>query len=204
MENTILDAAKPIPPYFKFCGVCGTAYCGVTYKSATCKECGTTVYNSPKSVASAIVPVGYQDAHFVWHILGMIVIERGIDPGKGKLALPGGFFDSYESWQEAAVRELLEETGIEKPADQITLLGVDTSTNKFRHHLVFGVTSPLAISPNGPPCLPPEVLAAFEARAPKEKAETPHISILTEPPDELAFTSHTAMARLFFERYRRG
>lgn len=44
----------------------------------------------------------------------VILIRRGKDPYKGKLALPGGFFDpdNDKSLLEAAYRELKEETGV--------------------------------------------------------------------------------------------
>ncbi len=43
---------------------------------------------------------------------GLVVIRRGIEPAKGLLALPGGYINLGESWQQAAARELFEETGI--------------------------------------------------------------------------------------------
>ncbi len=51
----------------------------------------------------------------------VLLIERGNEPFKGKLALPGGFMDMNETLEEAAYRELKEETGIDltKPTDMI-------------------------------------------------------------------------------------
>ena len=43
---------------------------------------------------------------------GVVVIRRDIEPFRGELALPGGFIETGESWREAAVRELSEETGL--------------------------------------------------------------------------------------------
>lgn len=45
--------------------------------------------------------------------LQVLLIERGNHPQKGKWALPGGFIDVTESIDEAAARELLEETSID-------------------------------------------------------------------------------------------
>ena len=43
----------------------------------------------------------------------VLLIRRGLSPWKGKLAFPGGFVDYGENPETAALRELLEETGVE-------------------------------------------------------------------------------------------
>src|SRR5205085_2744337 len=43
---------------------------------------------------------------------GVLAVRGAIEPRKGQLALPGGFVDLGESWQQAGARELREETGI--------------------------------------------------------------------------------------------
>lgn len=52
----------------------------------------------------------------------LLVIKRGKEPFKGKYALPGGHIDPGETLEEAARRELLEETGVE--IKNLILLGV--------------------------------------------------------------------------------
>ncbi len=42
----------------------------------------------------------------------VLLIERGREPAKGKLAPPGGFLDAGESLECAAVREIEEEVGL--------------------------------------------------------------------------------------------
>lgn len=45
--------------------------------------------------------------------LQVLLIERGVEPYKGRWAFPGGFLKMDESAEEGALRELKEETGLE-------------------------------------------------------------------------------------------
>ncbi len=45
-------------------------------------------------------------------VLEILLIQRKNDPYKGKWALPGGFMDMDETLEQAAHRELAEETGL--------------------------------------------------------------------------------------------
>jgi len=56
---------------------------------------------------------------------GIVLIRRRNAPYKGFWALPGGFLDcGRETLEEAAIRELYEETNIKTSLDNIRLVGV--------------------------------------------------------------------------------
>lgn len=59
------------------------------------------------SVTTDCVIFGYAEKR-----LHVLLIERGIEPYKGKWAFPGGFLKMDESAEEGALRELQEETGL--------------------------------------------------------------------------------------------
>lgn len=60
-------------------------------------------YNAPVYLTSDAVVV--QSGH-------ILLVERGQMPGRGKLALPGGFLNEGETLEACAARELYEETAI--------------------------------------------------------------------------------------------
>jgi ADP-ribose pyrophosphatase YjhB (NUDIX family) len=68
-----------------------------------CRSCGFVFYVNPRLVVTTI-PVN--DAGDV------VLLRRGIEPGRGWWAQPGGFLEVDETVGEAAVRETLEETGL--------------------------------------------------------------------------------------------
>lgn len=64
-------------------------------------------------------------------------IRRGIAPQIGRWALPGGYMEQGETPEEAACRELFEETQIKITADEMTLVSVSTLLHMAQTHLVF-------------------------------------------------------------------
>lgn len=78
----------------------------------TCPSCGFIHYLDPK-VAVAVV-LGDER--------GVLLGKRGIDPGSGRWSFPAGYVNRGEVLEEAAVREVYEEFGVD--VDLIGLVGV--------------------------------------------------------------------------------
>ena len=87
-------------------------------------------------MAVVLLPVTYVDGR-----TGLVVVRRDIEPFRGEIALPGGFIETGESWREAAVRELREETGLIAKPDEVWLFDVYSSFNG-RSLLIFGIVPP--------------------------------------------------------------
>ena len=88
----------------KHCHFCGTIY-GIDARGAkkwprACEACGGRVWRNPIPVVVCLIA---DDD-------GLLVVRRDIEPGKGELAFPGGYIDLGERWQQAAAREVAEET----------------------------------------------------------------------------------------------
>lgn len=69
--------------------------------------------STPRSPVRALVAVDLVILTVRAERLCVLLVRRGIAPFKGKLALPGGFVRENEALDDAARRELEEETGIE-------------------------------------------------------------------------------------------
>lgn len=70
-------------------------------------------------------------------IPSVLLIERGTEPYVAYLALPGGYVENDETFQQAAVRELEEETGVTVDSDRLHLVGIyDTPDRDPRGRVV--------------------------------------------------------------------
>jgi ADP-ribose pyrophosphatase YjhB (NUDIX family) len=103
-----LGAPSWIARQLNFCPRCGAplrfgAVAGEERDRSTCDACGHIVYVNPRLVVTTI-PVTAEGE--------IILIRRGLEPGLGAWAQPGGFLEVDESVHEAAVRETEEETGL--------------------------------------------------------------------------------------------
>jgi ADP-ribose pyrophosphatase YjhB (NUDIX family) len=158
------------------CSYCGTRYVEGAGWPRTCASCGETTWSNPLPVAVVLHPVQYADGR-----TGLVVVRRGIEPFRGEIALPGGFIETGESWREAAVRELLEETYLPAEPDEVQLFAVHSSFNG-RSLLIFGI-------------LPPRAAEDLPESTPTD--ESMEWLVITEPVT-LAFPTHTdAMAEYF-------
>ena len=85
-----------------------------------CSVCGTVLYQNPLPAAGALV---LDDQRRV------LLVKRKFPPAEGMWCLPIGFAEMGETIAEAALRELLEETGVTGRA--LRLIDVDSSHGEF-------------------------------------------------------------------------
>lgn len=91
-----------------YCSRCGAAMrfgavAGEDRYRSSCVACGHVAYVNPRLVVTTL-PLT-DDGR-------VILIRRGIEPGRGAWAQPGGFLEIDETVGEGAARETLEETGL--------------------------------------------------------------------------------------------
>lgn len=95
-----------------FCALCGNPLESRPLSGRMrphCPICDATVYFDPK-VAVVV---------FVERDNRVLLIQRAVEPGKGKWALPAGFVDHDEAPEDAALRETLEETNLRVRIDRV-------------------------------------------------------------------------------------
>ena len=69
-----------------------------------CTGCGEIYYQNPLPAATALV-LNRQNQ--------LLLGKRAVEPAMGEWGLPGGFIEMGESMEQGALRELMEETGLE-------------------------------------------------------------------------------------------
>ena len=102
-----------------------------------CRACGHIAYVNPRLVVTTF-PITETGE--------IVLIRRGIEPGKGSWAQPGGFLEVDETVHEAAIRETLEETGLLIEPGEIvglyTRLEAAVVTIAFEARIVGGTAAP--------------------------------------------------------------
>jgi ADP-ribose pyrophosphatase YjhB (NUDIX family) len=111
-RSTDIASGAGVPSWLasslNFCTSCGGslqfgAVDGEDRDRLACAVCGHIAYVNPRLVVTTI-PIT-DDGE-------VVLLRRGIEPGRGWWAQPGGFLEVDETVTEAAIRETLEETGL--------------------------------------------------------------------------------------------
>ena len=145
-RSTDLASGGGVPQWLatslNFCSRCGASLRfgsipGEDRQRLSCGACGHIAYVNPRLVVTAF-PI--TDAGEI------VLIRRGIEPGLGDWAQPGGFLEVDETVHEAAIRETLEETGLlVEPGELIglyTRLEAAVVTLAFEARIVGGTPAP--------------------------------------------------------------
>jgi ADP-ribose pyrophosphatase YjhB (NUDIX family) len=111
-RSTDIESGHGVPAWMasslNYCSRCGGELRfgpveGEDRERLVCEACGHVAYVNPRLVVTTI-PVTADGE--------VVLLRRGIEPGRGSWAQPGGFLEVDETVAEAAVRETLEETGL--------------------------------------------------------------------------------------------
>jgi ADP-ribose pyrophosphatase YjhB (NUDIX family) len=111
-RSTDRESGRGVPEWIarslKHCSRCGAELAfgsveGEDRDRLACSNCGFVAYVNPRLVVTTIPVMANGE---------VMLIRRGIEPGRGSWAQPGGFLEIDETVGEAAVRETLEETGL--------------------------------------------------------------------------------------------
>jgi len=106
-----------------YCSTCGTELSDKKIEGRMrrhCHSCEKPIYRNPKPCAGVLV-VDDQER--------VLLVKRTNPPAVGSWSLPAGYLEADEPPQEAAVRELHEETGLTVLRSEIKLFDTE-----FVHH----------------------------------------------------------------------
>ena len=166
-----------MPDRYAHCTFCGARFVPGQHWPRRCGACGETSYLNPKPVAVALQPVGG----------GLLLVRRGIPPARDTLALPGGYVEVDETWQQAAARELSEEVGLRADPEAVRLY--DTISAPDGTLLIFGLLPALSSAQELPPVVPNRETLGFE---------------VLHAPEQLGFELHTRVTNHYFAQVAAG
>jgi ADP-ribose pyrophosphatase YjhB (NUDIX family) len=95
--------AEAVVKYCQRCGAPMTWQVRSGRSRPVCPECDWIYFPDPKVAAAVLIEREGE----------ILLIRRAVDPERGKWTLPAGFVDAGEDPAQAAVRECLEETGLQ-------------------------------------------------------------------------------------------
>jgi ADP-ribose pyrophosphatase YjhB (NUDIX family) len=153
------------------CSHCGHPFAENQPWPRTCAKCEKMSFVNPLPVVVMLLPIDN----------GLLLIRRGIEPGKGKWAFPGGYVNLGETWQEAGAREVLEETHVRIDPAEIREFLVRSAPDGTL--LIFGLANPRSA----------DDLPSFEPTD-----ETTARKVSSELLD-MAFQLHTEAGTVFFD-----
>lgn len=162
-----------------YCSYCGCAFWSQSFPK-NCLKCANITYSNPLPVVNTIVRV-WKDLSAT--DFGFLLIKRNIEPSKGTWAFPGGFIDQNETFQQAAAREVKEETGLIIDPSGIDLFDVKTAKNG--NILIFNTTHRLSVYESDIKFIPND--------------EVSDIDIVYHP-IELGFPTHTEVFKNYWEQ----
>ena len=152
---------------------------GASSKTAPCPNCGqpVTTYRNPIPTVDIIIECETSGGE-----RGIILIERANEP-KG-WAIPGGYVDYGETFEEAAKREALEETGLDVELVRQFHAYSDPRRDPRQHN----------------------VSVVFVARAtgtPRAGSDAGQVGLFTQEtlPEEIAFDHSAILADYYAARY---
>lgn len=111
-RSTEIGSGQGVPAWLattlNYCSRCGATLepsrlPGDERERLACRACGLVAYVNPRLVVTTLP---------ITAIGEVVLIRRGIEPGRGLWAQPGGFLEVDETVTEAAIRETFEETGL--------------------------------------------------------------------------------------------
>lgn len=166
----------------RFCAHCGTRLkrrwnAREQRSRRACPQCNTVVYENPKVLVTTIVTWGDK----------VLLCQRAEPPAQGRWNAPSGFMECGETLEEAAAREIREETRVCIDPDELHLYAVSTLRNISEVYVSFRA----------------------EAREPRVEcgSECLEARYFTEeefPWDRLAYPEMIGFFRLFFRERRAG
>lgn len=147
---------------------------GYGHRRPTCPHCGFIHFRDPKVAVIGFVTQGKR----------VLLVQRAMDPEKGKWALPGGFMDAGEMPEEALRRELREEVSLEVDIGELlTILPMAGAADTRQGIVLVFQAVPMGTVPETLPCA--DDVAAADWFAPGDF------------PQNLAFESTKMLLRSF-------
>ena len=139
-----------------------------------CRWCNTIVYDNPVPATCSVV-VDAQDR--------VLLIQRNVAPKRRMWCLPGGFMALAETPEQAALRELSEETGLVGSID--LLLGVTSVPDKRVDTIV----------------MIGYLVKTFQGKLTPGDDAAKAVFFPYEALPPVAFTSHRSFIRLYYSAY---